>query len=344
MEPMYYIGLDVHKRKISYCVKDRSGQIYSEGSLLATRLDLDCWMKTLPQPWSAAMEASMFTGWIYDHLKPHAAALKVAHPLMLRAIAAAKKKNDRIDASKICDCLRCDFLPECYMASTAIRERRRTLRYRNLLVRQMVQMKNKISTLLMEAGVSYNKQQLHKASYFQEMLAMNPDIDDNLRSLLRQCREMVVRLAKTESALIRSLQQDRLLAERVERLMSIPAIGPITALTWALEIGEVRRFSSIKKAVSYCGLCGAEKSSGSTVQRTPLSKQRNKHLQTTLIEAAKMAPRYSSTLAALYERERQRGNANRATLAVARKLVAYLVAVDRGQTHFLVMDREVCAA
>jgi hypothetical protein len=49
---------------------------------------------------------------------------------MLRAIAAAKKKNDRIDASKICDCLRCDFLPECYMASTAIRERRRTLRYR----------------------------------------------------------------------------------------------------------------------------------------------------------------------------------------------------------------------
>jgi hypothetical protein len=52
----------------------------------------------------------MFTGWIYDYLKPHAAVLKVAHPLMLRAIAAAKEKNDRIDAGKICDCLRCDFL------------------------------------------------------------------------------------------------------------------------------------------------------------------------------------------------------------------------------------------
>ena len=99
------------------------------------------------------MEATMFTGWIYDHLKPHATVLKVAHPLMLRAIAVAKKKNDRIDASKICDCLRCDFLPESHMASTAIRERRRTLRYRNLLVRQMVQMKIKISALLMEAGI-----------------------------------------------------------------------------------------------------------------------------------------------------------------------------------------------
>jgi hypothetical protein len=71
--------------------------------------------------------------------------VKVAHPLMLRAIAAAKKKNDRIDAGKIADCLRCDFLPECHLASTQIRDRRRTLRYRHLLVRQMAQMKSRIS-------------------------------------------------------------------------------------------------------------------------------------------------------------------------------------------------------
>ena len=90
---------------------------------------------------------------------------------------------------------------------------------------------------------------------------------------------------------MRALERDSLLIERVERLMTIPAVGPITALTWALEVGDVKRFSSIKKAIGYYGLCGAEKSSANTVQRTPLSKQRNKHLQTTLIEAAKMAPR-----------------------------------------------------
>jgi len=341
---MYYIGLDVHKRSISYCVKDSSGTIRSEGSIPATRCDLDRWLKTLPQPWTAAMEATMFTGWIYDHLLPHAGALKVAHPLMLRAIAAAKKKNDRIDASKICDCLRCDFLPECYMASTAIRERRRTLRYRNLLVRQMVQMKNKIGMLLMEAGVSYNKQRLHKAGYFRELLATNPDINEGLRALLRLCRETVVRLQRTESTLVRSLECDPLLMDRVERLMTIPAVGLITALTWALEVGDVQRFSSIKKAISYCGLCGAEKSSANTVQRTPLSKQRNKHLQTTLIEAAKMAPRYSPALALLYDKEKQKGNANRATLAVARKLVAYLMAVDRGQRNFQVLETSTCIA
>jgi transposase len=84
-----------------------------------------------------------------------------------------------------------------------------------------------------------------------------------------------------------------MLRERIERLMTIPAVGPITALTWALEVGDVGRFSSIKKAISYCGLCGAERSSGESMQRTPLSKQRNRHLQTILIEAAKMAPRNS---------------------------------------------------
>jgi hypothetical protein len=50
---MYYIGLDVHKRTISYCVKDGSGAMHSEGTIPATRLDLDRWMKTLPQPWTA---------------------------------------------------------------------------------------------------------------------------------------------------------------------------------------------------------------------------------------------------------------------------------------------------
>jgi len=177
---MHFIGLDIHKKTISYCVKDVSGTVLSEGTVAATRAQLNEWMKSLPAPWTVAMEATMFTGWIYDHLLPHAAAVKVAHPLMLRAIATAKKKNDRIDASKICDCLRCDFLPECYMVSSEVRERRRTLRYRKLLVRQNVQLRNKISQMLMESGVVYNKQKLHKVGY-------------------------IVRIGKTEGALVRSL-------------------------------------------------------------------------------------------------------------------------------------------
>ena len=69
--------------------------------------------------------------------------------------------------------------------------------------------------------------------------------------------------------------------------------------------------------------------------RTPLSKQRNKHIQRVLVEAAKLAPRQDHNLALVYEREKQKGNANRGTLAVARKMVAYLLAVDRGRRDFV---------
>jgi hypothetical protein len=57
-----------------------------------------------------------------------------------------------------------------------------------------------------------------------------------------------------------------------------------------------------------------------------------------------MGPRYSVDLAMLYDKEKQKGNANRATLAVARKLVAYLMAVDRGQRDFQVVQTNNCVA
>ena len=118
-----------------------------------------------------------------------------------------------------------------------------------------------------EAGVTYNKQRLHKVGYFRELLASSEEIDDGLRRLLRMCQETVVRLGKTESALVRSLQRDPVLRERIERLITIPAVGPITALTWVLEVGDVGRFSSIKKAIATAGLWCGEKFRGDHVTR-----------------------------------------------------------------------------
>ena len=77
---MYYIGLDVHKKTISYCMKDAAGKIQSEGKIGSTRRELDAWIKTLPQPRMMAMEATIFTGWIYDHLLPHAEKVTLQMP------------------------------------------------------------------------------------------------------------------------------------------------------------------------------------------------------------------------------------------------------------------------
>ena len=119
--------------------------------------------------------------------------------------------------------------------------------------------------------------------------------------------------------------------------MTIDGVGDMTALTWALEIDDVARFSNLKKTVSYCGLCSGENESAGKSRRAPLSKQRNPHLQTMLIEAANLAPRWNPQLAEVHAKQLARDPIhNHATCAVARKLVAYLRAVDRSGKAFTI--------
>lgn len=334
MTNLYYIGLDIHKKTISYCVKRVDGKIMEQGKLAADRKTLLKWIKGLPGPWMGAMEATIFTGWVYDFLKPYAVDLKVAHPEMLKAITAAKKKNDRADAEKIADLLRVNLLPECYMLSEELRELRRILRYRNMIVRTAVKMKNKISGLLMEVGAAYSKDKLHRRKYFDDLLERIEDVPDSVKNMLKLSRSNLEMFEAVQKKLVRTLREDNLIRERVKRLMSIRGVGEVMALTWVLEIGDSSRFHSARQAISYCGLCSAQHESAGKEQRGPISKKRNKHLQTVLIEAAKLAPRWNPQLAAIHEKELKNGHHNRATLAVARKLVEYMLAVERQQKDF----------
>jgi transposase len=220
------------------------------------------------------------------------------------------------------------------MAPVAIRDLRRVLRYRNLVVRQATRMKNRIAGLLMETGTAYNKERLHGKAYFSELLRSLQEVPRSVVELLKLSRGQVEFFATIQRRLLQGLRDHPELSQRVMRLESIPSVGEILALSWALEVGEVSRFPSIAQALSYCGLTSAQHNSAGKEQRGPISKQRNRHLQTILIEAAKLAPRYNPQLAAVHQRELQRGNRNRATLAVARKLVAYLMAVDKSGQPF----------
>ena len=95
MRAYYYVGLDIHKKSVSYCMKAADGTVVDEGTVLARRGDLKRWAGGIDASWSGAMEATLFTGWVYDELLPYAEELKVGHSLMLRAISAAKKKSGR---------------------------------------------------------------------------------------------------------------------------------------------------------------------------------------------------------------------------------------------------------
>src|SRR5438309_11679701 len=118
------MGLHVHTKTLSFCVKTAAGEIVEEGSMLARRAEVRQSASARPQPWRGAMEATRFSAWIYDTLKPYGEQLEMAHPAKMKAISAGKKKSDTIDARTIADLLRCNLLPACYVAPPRIRELR----------------------------------------------------------------------------------------------------------------------------------------------------------------------------------------------------------------------------
>ena len=266
----HYIGFDVHKKSISYCIKRADGSIVEEGKLKATRQALRDWAGRLKEAWHGGMEATLFSGWIFDTLKPFASKLEMGHPARMKAIGASKKKNDKLDARMIADLVRCNLLPVCYVAPVAMRDLRRLLRYRNSVVRPAVQPKNKMRGLLMETGAEYNKQQLHGKKYFTELMAGElEEVPASVKDMLRMSRSALEMFETTQRQILEQLKKDPLLKKRVELLQSIDGVGEVTSLTWALEICDPRRFSSIGDAMSYCGLTSALDSSADKQKRGP---------------------------------------------------------------------------
>ena len=333
----HYIGLDVHKRTVAYCEKRADGKTISAGSFSTRKPAIAAWVAQRTWPWIGAMEATLFSGHLYDALAPHAVEIQVGPPARIKAISTAKHKNDAADADTLANLLRADLFPACPMASPLVRELRRVLRYRTFLVRQAVTMKVKTTGLLMEVGAEYDARRIHGQRYFEALLDTLDDVPASVRDLLRTSRAALETFQDAQKRLVNALAKHEHLRERVERLMSIDGVGVVTALTWALEIDDPARFSNLKKVQSYRGLCSGQNESAGKNKYGPLSKQRNAHLQSTLIEAAKLAPRWNAQLARVHAAAlAQDKTRNRATVAVARKLAAYLMAVDKSGQAFTI--------
>ncbi len=337
MQAYHFVGLDIHKCSITFCEKTAAGRTVAQGTIAARRDKLVAFAQSRSSPFVAGIEATLFSGWVYDVLLPYAVELHVGHPARLKAIS--KQKNDRIDAEMMANLLRADLFPSCYMASAEVRELRRVLRYRNFIVGEATRMKNKAAGILMETGVEYVKSKLHRKKYFSELLDSLEEVPESVRVLLQMTRSNIELFESAQRRLLEALTQHAALRDRVDLLKTVGGVGDVTALTWALEIDDPHRFGRIKDVQSYCGLCSAQHESGGKERRAPLSKQRNPHLQTILIEAAKLAPSKYTYLSNVHHAALERGyNRNRATLAVARKMAAYLLAVDKSGAPFVPPD------
>src|SRR5260370_7209301 len=94
MNNLHYIGFDVHKKTISFCVKTAAGEIVEEGSVPARRAEVRQWAGARPRPWRGAMEATLFSSWIYDTLNPSRHPPQNAHPTTIKTLSPPQNNHD----------------------------------------------------------------------------------------------------------------------------------------------------------------------------------------------------------------------------------------------------------
>jgi len=318
---MLYVGVDHHKRICRVFAMNEQGEERDCQQLPTEREALRGFFARLGEPCQVALEAGRNWGLIYDWLEEQVAGIHLAHPTSVKAIAAAKIKTDTIDARTLAHLLRTNLLPTAHIPAQKTRAIKQVLRQRIFLVESRTQLKNRIHDLVDRHHLATEQfSDLFGAGgrrFLWDWVEQWPRPDaDLLRQDLELLSELDRRIAEAEGWLEELAGTDPV----VERLRSLPGIGTFLGLVLRYEIDTIERFVSPAKLCSYAGLVPATYASGGRVWHGRITKMGNGWLRWALVEAAWPAIRKSPRLRAFYERVKRQRGANKAKVAVARKL------------------------
>jgi len=265
------------------------------------------------------IEATGNTSAIVRLLSPFVGRVIIANPILVRAIAWAKVKTDKIDAAVLAKLHASGFLPEVWMPDEETEARRRVVAERTQLVSQMTRLKNRIQSVLHAnlippyKGVLFSKRG-------RAWLEAQPLAEDQRRVIVRHAGELD-RLGSELAEVDKSLAQKALEEPRVKRLMTITGVNATVAMSVLAAIGDIHRFSSPEKLVSYFGLNPRVRQSGDKpAYHGRITKQGRAHARSMLVEAAWVISGVPGPLRAFFIRIRDKRGKHVAAVATARKL------------------------
>ena len=161
--------------------------------------------------------------------------------------------------------------------------------------------------------------------WVEQQAAKDDLLKDCLLLMLEQVKLLRQQLLKVEKKL-RELRKGKY-APKAQLAMSVPGIGPTTAMLFLLEIGDIKRFRGFDALNDFVGLCPDTASSGQSDRATGITTRRHKQLRTALIEAAWQAIRTDPALLEYYQILTKRMEGSHAIIRIARKLLRRLRAV-----------------
>ena len=286
---MVHVGVDLHKRVSQIAVLTDQGELRPHRFANDPRR-LEAFFAQLPPRSPIAIEATGTWWWLVDLLERLGHQPVLSHPKATKALAAARLKNDKVDAHRLGRLLRGDLLPTVWIPPAALREARELVRPRINLVWLRSAVRNRLLSMLARR----NLQPTRVKSWLTpggprelRALALAPGpatIRDDCLTLRPRLDTQIRRL---DAELLQRWGED----PRGQRLTTIPGIGPVIAIVLVLELGDIARFPSAKHVASDIGLTPRVQASADRVRSGHITREGNRLLRWVLVLAATHASR-----------------------------------------------------
>ncbi len=320
-----YAAIDLHQKTVQLVLKDEGGRIASETKISKDAKSILGFLDGTDA--KVVMESGYNHEHIYDLLKEEGYDVKVAHPLMVKAIAYAKVKNDKVDARTLADLLRADMIPECYIPCQEIREVRDLARRRHYFVSTRTMFKNKIHAELSRRWIDYSKGDLFTQAGRDHLKSLQiAAVDDYLDSI----EFLDAKIKELDSQIKEQALQDKY----AKLLVTVPGISYYGALLISSEIADIKRFPDPEHLCSYAKLAPGTHQSGETQFQKP-DRKGNRMLNWIMIQCTHVhVLNCNSSITRHYNRIKETKGAKIAIVAAARKLTCAIYMMLKEERAF----------
>lgn len=326
-----YIGVDIHARQQTLSYLESSDGTTGQVVLDHERDDVREFYRQFRGEVIVGIEACGYTNWFEELQEQLGHQLLVGDAAEIRRLARRRQKNDRRDADLLLELLVHGEFPALYRYAKESREVLRQLRYRHKLVKLRTMVANTLHALAINAGLSLRAKLLTKGGRKQlSALALSAISQQQRDELLSLADELTRRSGTVEQWLEAQAKND----ERVLRLQTHPGVGLLTSLCVVHTLGDLSRFSSIRKVAAYVGFDPMEDSSAERKAYGGISKAGSRLLRYLLIEAGHTAARDDAQLKQFYRRLLPRRGKARAKVAVGRKLLIRCFIMGRAEIDY----------
>ena len=332
----YYVGLDISNIDTSVCIVSESGNIVKEAKIPSDPSCIHQYLqKTALQFEKIGLESGSLSHWLVTGLRKEKwNVICIDSRFMSAILSVTVNKTDRNDARAIANAIRCNNYKEVHMKSMESVKINSLLTARKALVHQKMQLRNTIRGVLKTFGIKLASRVKNIRNAIQEATSfdqfspeenrMSSHVDWSvIEALLLSCEKIEEQLNVLEEKLVHLTKNDSV----IQRLMTHPGVGPVTAATYKAEVDDPKRFKKSRSVGAYFGMTPRQYSSGEIVKQGRVSKNGSTEMRALLHEAGLVVitrTKSKSKLKSWGLKKKQKLKTQKASMAVGRKIAVNL--------------------